>query len=101
MNEIRISGKIVKKEAHPKNKNIVIVLLEKVAFIDSEGEKHFNYFFLTLNLLDKKNYPNLKTNGYYEIIGELWSNYSEITNELKNDVGIEIIVNQIERVVME
>ena len=99
MNEIRISGKIIHKENHPKNKNMVIVILEKLSFVDCEGEKHFNYYFLTLNLLEKNKYPNLKINGYYEIIGELWSNYSEITNEVEMDDGIEIIVNQIERVV--
>ena len=44
MNEIRISGKIIHKENHPKNKNMVIVILEKLSFIDCEGEKHFNYF---------------------------------------------------------
>lgn len=99
MNDIRLSGKIVEMEVHEKNNKRVKVILEKFFFIDNDGEDKNEYFLVELFLPNKEKMPKLEVNGNYEIIGNLASNYSYITERI--DDTITIYVDQIERVVRD
>lgn len=75
MNNIRIAGKIIKKEKQ-KNKDLFLDILLAIPInfkVYHKGNfiQKYNYFSFTLFGLDKSQYSNLRKGSFVEIIGQI------------------------------
>lgn len=97
MNEIKLSGKVIKKESLD-NKLFIKLIIElptKMKVVnDGEIERINNYISVILFSPSSNDYPEIKRNTYIEIRGELLENINKDDEKL---TGIIIMPKTIKR----